>query len=118
MDFSDFNGTFHVMDEIHGERRRRLEEIGGCGETICGVLWDKGHERGVEVHVLTTNAIIFVFNYLSGNLVTFKFARPGQIRQLHGRKDIVNNRVFDSNKVEKSVMDKAKFYKDNGWNNI
>ncbi len=118
MAFSDFEGTYHIMDTLHEERRQKLEEAGGCGDTVCGVLWDKGHRRGMEVHVLTTNAIIFIFNYMTGKLVTFKFARPGQVRQLFGKEDIVYGRVFEEAHLPSEVMQRAMFYKSNGWNNI
>lgn len=118
MKFSDFEATYHIMDMLREERRKKLEEAGGCGNVVCGVYWDKGHPNGAEMHVLTTNAIIFVFNSISHKLVTFKFARPGQIRQLYGRTNVIDGTEFNEDCVPQEVLSRALFYKNNGWNNI
>lgn len=99
--------TSHYDDEYHQRRQDLIDAYGGMGEPIAEVYMDKGHPNGPEVHILTDNAIIIVVNYRTKRLITTKFARPGQIRQLYGHLDLCNGRVFGEKYVPKYVLDRA-----------
>ncbi len=65
-------------------------------------LVDKGHKNGQEVHVVTTNGIIFIYNFMKlfscsqNALVTVLIARPNQVTRLYNAcnltpdKEIIN----------------------------
>lgn len=72
----------HVSDE----RRDRMERIArdiGFGRIVRMCLVDTRHRDGYEVHVLTSTAIVLVFNRETGKLVTALVARPGQVRRYY-----------------------------------
>ena len=46
---------------------------------LCIFIVDKGHKNGVEIHVITENGIINIYNYYSKKYVTGLIARPGQL---------------------------------------
>ena len=110
--------TSHYNDEAHIRRDQLIRQNGGYGKPICAVFYGKGHRNGPEKHILTDNAIIIVQNLMTKRIITTKFARPGQIRELNGKRDMLNgNRPFDAYAVPRSVYARAEFYQRNGMNN-
>ena len=69
--------TLHFTDRI--ERQKFIESIGRYGTTIAEVYTDRGHPNGTEIHKITDNAIIMVYNERTGNHVTDLIARPRQL---------------------------------------
>lgn len=118
IDVNNLVNTVHYTDEAHVRRQQAIDTMGGIGNPICWVYLDKGHYNGPEVHILTDNAIIIVVNYRTKRLVTTKFARPGQIRQLFGHLDLMNGRVFDAKHVPDYVFQRAIKYSRDGMNNL
>lgn len=72
----------HVRDERCARMARIARDI-GFGHAVRQCLVDTGHREGCEVHVLTSTAIVLVFNRASGKLVTALVARPGQVRRYY-----------------------------------
>ena len=70
--------TMHFTAE-RGGRVRAIEELGGYGKDICQRVVDRGHRNGPERFVLTSNAIIKVYNAVTGRYITDLIARPEQI---------------------------------------
>ena len=71
------------------ERERFIDEHFGNDYIVDEFVVDKGHPHGAERHCITNNAVIVVYNLLSGKLVTKLIAREGQIRRYYygsGRK--------------------------------
>ena len=64
------------------ERERLIQQIGE-GEDYDEFVVDRGHRNGAELHVLTTNGIIKIYNLISHKLVTKLIARPGQIKKYY-----------------------------------
>ena len=69
--------TLHFADRI--ERQKFIESIGRYGAIIAEVYTDRGHPNGPEIHKITDNAIIVVYNERTGNHVTDLIARPRQL---------------------------------------
>ena len=67
------------------ERKRREEVIAEIGEgiDIDEFIVDRGHVNGAEVHVITSNAIIKIYNQTTKKLVTKLIARPQQIKRYY-----------------------------------
>lgn len=40
---------------------------------------DRGHKNGPEIHALTDQGVIYIFNKNTGKLITCLIARPGQL---------------------------------------
>lgn len=55
----------------------------GEGEDFQEFVVDRGHRNGAELHVITTNGIIKIFNIRTKRLVTKLIARPGQIKRYY-----------------------------------
>lgn len=48
---------------------------------LCIFTVDKGHKNGAEIHVITENGIINIYNQHSKKYVTGLIARPGQLQR-------------------------------------
>lgn len=68
-----------------GERAKILEELKApilsVGGKLCIFIVDKGHKNGAEIHVITENGIINIYNRHSKKYVTGLIARPGQLQR-------------------------------------
>lgn len=65
------------------ERVCRIERVGGIGELVSGFLVDKGHERGMEKHYITSTGLIVVRNWEHDEAVTVMVARAHQIARYY-----------------------------------
>ncbi len=80
--------SFHMND-----RNNRLETVLKIENKQMKIdksfLVDKGHKDGQEVHIVTENGIIFIYNFMKlftcsqNALVTILIARPNQIERLY-----------------------------------
>lgn len=55
----------------------------GIGHKVAEFTVDRGHKDGAEIHVITSTAIIVIFNYRTHKLVTKLIARPNQIKRYY-----------------------------------
>ena len=62
-------------------RENIINIIGGDGEKFKSYFWDRGHKNGPEVHIITTNAIILIYNYNTKKLITKLIARHSQLKR-------------------------------------
>ena len=76
------NATIHFV----ADRKKRaviLEKLKAPILSIDGKLCiftvDKGHKNGAEIHVITENGVIHIYNKNSKKYVTGLIARPGQL---------------------------------------
>ena len=60
-------------------REAIIKSLGGDGKELFRVNVDRGHPNGPEVHIVTDNGIIIIYNAWSGRLVTKLIARPSQL---------------------------------------
>ena len=63
------------------ERAAKIELIGGVGNPLFSVVWDRGHPSGPEIHIVTDNAIITIKNLYTKKVVTRLIATPGQLKR-------------------------------------
>jgi len=110
------NNTAHWTFDRIG-RQSVIDRLGGDGNEIASIYWDKGHWNGAEIHTLTDNGIIIVTNARSGKVTCKKIARVGQLRQLVGKYDHLNHRYFEMRFVPRSVINKCRYHEINGYHN-
>ena len=79
--------SFHMNDRDN--RLKTVLKIEKQMKIDRSFLVDKGHKDGQEVHVVTTNGIIFIYNFMKlfscsqNALVTILIARPNQVKRLY-----------------------------------
>ena len=77
------------METIHYTNERAYREtlvnaLGGAGKVILTNVVDRGHKNGAERFELTDNAIVYVYNVNTNNLITILFPRVGQLYSRFG----------------------------------
>ena len=87
--------------------RNALIKAIGYGNPIKGVVIDKGHPAGPEIHLLSDTAIITIYNKNTLKMVTRLIARPGQLARFYK----------DGEEIPKDILNKAIHYQKMGWNN-
>ena len=72
-----------ITDHYSYERDSRdyFIKVIGEGEPIAAFEVDNNHKNGPELHFVTDNAIIIIYNAATLRLVTKLIARPGQIKR-------------------------------------
>lgn len=71
---------------IKGRKKRQNyidKYMNGDGNVLLKCYLDKGHKKGAEIHCLTDNGIIIVYNAITHKMVTKLVARPEQIETLY-----------------------------------
>lgn len=96
--------SIHYLNDRF-DREECIKSIGGYGKVIDSFVVDKGHVNGPEIHEITDNAIIKVYNQRTHKFVTALIARPGQIY-----------RYYEEGKAPKNVVDKARKHTQLGLN--
>ena len=77
------------MDSLHYNDSRYYREmfisnyLGGDGKIIDAFIVDKNHEKGKEIHCITSHGLIIVYNYKTRKMVTKLIARPQQIKRYY-----------------------------------
>lgn len=67
----------HYNNDRQG--REALIKAIGYGSIVKGFKVDRGHKDGPEMHIITSTALILVYNFNSKKLVTKLIARPAQL---------------------------------------
>lgn len=75
--------TKHYNNQRYNREKFIEEHLGGDGYIVDGFVVDNRHPNGLEVHSITDNGIIIVYNLVSGNLVTKLIARENQIKRYY-----------------------------------
>lgn len=74
--------TIHFLEDRQN-RAVILEELKApilsVNGKLCIFTVDKGHKNGAEIHVITENGVIHIYNKNSKKYVTGLIARPGQL---------------------------------------
>lgn len=65
------------------KREKFIDKYLGNGNIVDEFIVDRGHPHGAERHCITDNAIIIIYNVVSGKLVTKLLARPQQIKRYY-----------------------------------
>ena len=85
--------TFHFSRDRQ-DREALIRQIGE-GKVIKTVVIDKGHPNGPEIHKITDNAIVLIYNQRTGKLITKLIARPGQIKRYYTNGERAPKKVLD-----------------------
>ena len=85
--------TFHFSRDRQ-DREALIRQIGE-GKVIKTVVIDKGHPNGPEIHKITNNAIVLIYNQRTGKLITKLIARPGQIKRYFTENEIIPMELLD-----------------------
>lgn len=64
------------------QRNNVIQEI-KVGKPVDAFIVDKNHPGGYEIHVITDNAIILIYNNMTRRLITRLIARPAQIERYY-----------------------------------
>lgn len=90
--------TFHIT-----ERERRFQKVDLKHIHIFKVfVINTEHKNGYEIHVLTCNAEILIFNYRTHKFITVLLARPAQLMRYAW--------------IPNHILEKAKQNCENGYN--
>lgn len=73
------------------DRKAREELIQQIGEgtPVKEVRVDRGHRNGAEIHMISSTAIITIYNERTKKMVTRLIARPGQIRRYYNENETI-----------------------------
>lgn len=69
------------------QRRNELIKKIGIGKPVDRFYIDKGHKDGAEIHVITSTALILIYNQRTHRFVTVLIARPAQIARYYKNDD-------------------------------
>ena len=95
------------------EREKFIEEyLGGDGRVVDSFIVNKGHIHGEEIHEITDNGIIIVYNAISKKLVSKLIARPQQIKRYY------QNTGREPPKEYIKILELAKQHQILGYNEI
>lgn len=97
------NTQHYSSDRAH---REQLIQSIGTGKVVASFRVDKGHKNGTEIHQITENAIITVYNERTHRLVTKLIARTAQIYRYF----IETNKEIDYNVICKAYEHEKKGY--------
>lgn len=64
-------------------RVRAIKELIGYGKPVRGFRIDRHHKNGEEYHLITSTALVLIFNFHSKKLITILVARPNQIKRYY-----------------------------------
>lgn len=64
-------------------RVRAIKELIGFGKQVRGFKVDNHHRNGAEYHLVTSTALILIFNFRTKKLITILVARPNQIKRYY-----------------------------------
>ena len=103
-----------MQDPTRAARIAKALELDKNPEIDQMFLVDKGHRDGMEVHVVTKNGLIYVYNNMKlfmgqQALVTILIARPNQVKRLYEACHL---------SVLPEILDKCEEYKEKGFNVI
>lgn len=104
--------TLHYYDREY--RETLVNSIGGKGEVVLTNVLDRGHKNGAERFELTDNAIIYVYNENTNNLITILFPRVGQLYSRFGE-DKING--LDE-ELRESIKAKCREHQKLGYNEL
>jgi hypothetical protein len=98
---------------IQKDRLNRLNTYSLSQTILNAFIVDKDHKNGLELHQVTDNGLIYIFNLKSKFFITVLNARPQQIkRYFYDTKTPINE------KVKKAIMTSQKNNELKNYNNI
>lgn len=74
------NVTEHGQERLQTRLKVYLEKLGRAEKVVTRIL-DKGHENGLERHVIHKNRLVYIYNVDTRKFITVLYARDGQLRR-------------------------------------
>lgn len=65
------------------QKRNELIKKIGLGKPIDRFYINKGHKDGAEIHIITSTALILIYNQNTHKFITSLIARPAQIERYY-----------------------------------
>lgn len=75
-----------TVHESTREKRRNQALAFGDFEVLNSYVVDTGHPAGLELHTITTTAVVIIANMQKQQVITYLIARPQQLKR-YGIKD-------------------------------
>lgn len=102
----------HYKTKRSNREKFIVEQLGGYGKVVDSFIVDTGHPKGKEIHQITDNGIIKIYNANSGVFITSLIARVGQIKRYY--------KLFNREppKEYKDIIKLAQMHKQLGYNYI
>lgn len=99
----------HYRSQRNKREKFINECLGGDGKVIDSFIVDKGHPHGLEMHDITNNGIIIIYNARTNKLISKLIAREGQIKRYY----------YNAGKEPPScLIDLARQHESLGYNHI
>lgn len=76
------NQTQHGNERMTSRFMEYLKHF-TVGEVVDVFECDKHHKNGKELHVITSEGVVFILNARTKKLVTVLFARPAQVKRYY-----------------------------------
>lgn len=77
----------HYMEDR--KAREELIQRIGEGTPVKEVRVDRGHRNGAEIHVISSTAIITIYNEKTRKIITKLIAKPGQIKRYYNENETI-----------------------------
>lgn len=72
--------TLHLQEERKDRIDTYYNDL-GRGDFVSAYIVDKGHENGLEIHVLRSSRLIEIYNNRTRRLITVLYARDNQLKR-------------------------------------
>jgi hypothetical protein len=107
-DILSMTPTQHLLDS-RLFRVNKAIEVNEDAEIDKCFLVDRGHRNGKELHFVTSNGCIFIFNQNTMRFITAYMARPNQVARLYEASNLI---------PPISALRRCTYYVDKGFNLI
>lgn len=74
------NVTEHGQERLQTRLKTYLEKLGRAEKVVTRIL-DKGHDNGLERHVVHRNRLVYIYNVHTRKFITVLYARDGQLKR-------------------------------------
>ena len=104
------------MVSLHYDNSRYYREmfiynyLGGNGKIIDSFIVNKGHKDGIEMHCVTSNGLIVIYNVNTRKLITKLIARPQQVKRYYMH--------TKSKNPPEELLELCRLHQENGFNNL
>ena len=75
--------TTNHLSVDRANRTHVVKELIGYGKPVRGFKVNRHHRNGMEYHLITSTALVMIFNFNSKKLITVLVARPNQIKRYY-----------------------------------
>ena len=104
-EFSTDRMTQHLIDRLERLKIYRDDEV-----FLHGFIVDKQHKNGLEVHIISENGLIYIFNLHTRKFITVLNGRPQQIKRYFQQLDLkIDRKTYKAISIASFNNDKFDF---------